>query len=110
MKLLLDENLSPRLADSLANIYPGSKHVSGCGLAQTADFLVWDFAKANGFVIATKDSDFEHLALLRGQPPKVIQLRLGNCTTQVIGETLRKYSVVIHTFDLDPVEALLVLP
>jgi predicted nuclease of predicted toxin-antitoxin system len=110
MKLLLDENLAPRLAKSLANLYPGSRHVADCGLKQSSDLDVWEYARANGFVIASKDSDFEQRSLLRGHPPKVIWLRLGNCSTREIEELLRRYSVVIHTFHDDPVEAILVLP
>ncbi|MCG2681665.1 MAG: hypothetical protein L6455_17125 [Kiritimatiellae bacterium] len=32
----------------------------------------------------SKDSVFFHRALLRGHPPKVIYLRVGNCSTQHI--------------------------
>ena len=32
MKLLLDENLSPRLLRKLESAYPGSEHVQGLGL------------------------------------------------------------------------------
>ena len=81
MKLLLDENLSPRLNASISDLYPGSAHVEGCGLVSTSDDKVWDYAGENGFAIVTKDSDFSELSVLRGGPPKVIWLRIGNCTT-----------------------------
>ena len=110
MKLLLDENLSRRLVELLTDLYSGSKHVNDAGLARRADFEIWDYAKANGFAIISKDSDFAHLAFLRGHPPKVIQLRLGNCTTKLIAETLREMSVVIHTFNQDATESVLMLP
>lgn len=110
MKLLLDENLAPRLAHTLADLYPGSCHVDDCGLKQASDHDVWEYALAHGFVIASKDSDFEQRSLLRGQPPKVIWLRLGNCSTRELEDLLRRYSVVIHTFNDDPVESILVLP
>jgi predicted nuclease of predicted toxin-antitoxin system len=32
VKLLFDENLSPRLVERLVDVYPESKHVSGVGL------------------------------------------------------------------------------
>jgi predicted nuclease of predicted toxin-antitoxin system len=110
MKLLLDENLAPRLAKSLSDLYPGSRHVDDCGLKRCQDLEVWDYARANGFVITSKDSDFEQRSLLRGHPPKVVWIRLGNCSTREIEELLRKYSLVIHTFHDDPTESLLVLP
>jgi predicted nuclease of predicted toxin-antitoxin system len=110
MKLLLDENLAPRLASTLVDLYPGSRHVSGCGLKQASDLAVWEFARTNDFVIVSKDADFEQRALVLGHPPKVIRVRAGNCSTRMIEDILRRFSVVIHTFYLDPVESVLVLP
>ena len=36
MKLLLDENLSPRLVESLSDLYPGSEHVENAGFGRQA--------------------------------------------------------------------------
>jgi predicted nuclease of predicted toxin-antitoxin system len=110
MKLLLDENLSPRLVVLLADLYPGSTHVRECGLERSSDYELWEYARANGFAIVSKDSDFEQRSLLQSHPPKIIWVRLGNCPTKAIEELLRRYSPVIHTFDLDPIESILVLP
>jgi predicted nuclease of predicted toxin-antitoxin system len=79
-------------------------------LEKASDQEVWEHAKANQFAIVSRDSDFEHRSLLLGHPPKVIWIRLGNCSTRDIEELLRKYSVVIHTFNEDPLESILVLP
>lgn len=81
MKLLFDENLSPRLATSLSSLYPGSKHVRDCGLRGATDVEVWSYARENQFAIVSKDSDFSQRSALLGGPPKVIWLRIGNCTT-----------------------------
>ena len=81
MKLLLDENLSPRLIASVGELYPESRHVEDCGLISASDDEVWSCAAKNGFSIVSKDSDFSELSVLRGSPPKVIWLRIGNCTT-----------------------------
>ncbi|MGO8816062.1 MAG: DUF5615 family PIN-like protein [Terriglobia bacterium] len=43
MKLLLDQNLSPRLVRTLAAIYPGSSHVRLLGLRDADDAAVWEF-------------------------------------------------------------------
>ena len=110
MKLLLDENLAPKLAKVLSDIYPGSRHVSECALQSASDQAVWEFAKTNGFVIVSKDSDFEQRSVLRGFPPKVIRVRLGNCSTRDVERVLRDFSVVIHTFYNDAIESILVLP
>jgi predicted nuclease of predicted toxin-antitoxin system len=37
MKLLFDQNLSPRLVERLASIYPGSSHVEKVGLGKELD-------------------------------------------------------------------------
>ena len=57
MKLLLDENLS-RLVESLSEAYPGSVHVHGIGPGAADDSEVWEYAKAQGFAIVSKDADF----------------------------------------------------
>jgi predicted nuclease of predicted toxin-antitoxin system len=81
VKLLFDENLAPRLATALSDLYPGSVHVTDCGLRGATDSVVWQYALENGFVIVSKDSDFSQRSALRGGPPKVIWLRIGNCNT-----------------------------
>ena len=78
MKLLLDENLSRRLVPFLQNEYPGSTQVVLAGLQSATDRALWDYAKANDFVIVTRDADFEELSLVFGQPPKVIWLKTKN--------------------------------
>ncbi len=55
MKLLLDENLSPRLVALLADLYPASRHVRELGLIGRADAAVWALACEQGFAIVTKD-------------------------------------------------------
>ena len=98
MKLLLDENLSPRLIASIEDLYPGSTHVENCVLVHTSDSKVWNYAAENGFAIVTKDSDFSELSVLRGSPPKVIWLRIGNCTTVRAGFLLRDAFPRIQAF------------
>ena len=100
MKLLFDQNLSPRLPRLLADIYPESIHVREVGLREAADVDIWQYAKVHGYVIVSKDSDFQQRSLLHGAPPKFIWLRVGNCTVQRTEQVLRSYSAAIHTFDL----------
>ena len=68
MKLLFDENLSPRLVGQLSDVFPNSGHVADLGLATACDSEIWEFAKIQGFTIVTKDDDFENLALVFGAP------------------------------------------
>jgi predicted nuclease of predicted toxin-antitoxin system len=110
MKLLFDQNLSRRLVAMLAEEFPGSAHVVSLGLDTSTDREVWEFAGENDFVVVSKDSDFRQLAFLLGPPPKVVWLRLGNCTTATITNTLRSHLGSIARFVAEEQEALLVLP
>ena len=78
MKLLLDENLSRRLVPLLQHDYPGSNLVVLLGMESASDTEVWQRAKADGYVIVTRDADFQELAMVWGQPPKVIRLKTLN--------------------------------
>ncbi len=79
MKLLLDENLSPRIVEVLSDVYPYSVHVHQCGLGSAGDAAFWEHAKKLGFTIVSKDSGFEERSVLLGAPPKIILIRTGNC-------------------------------
>jgi len=89
VKLLFDENLSPRLASLLAEVFPGSTHVFDCGLGSSADEEIWEYAKANGFTIVSRDSDFQERSILRGSPPKLIWVRTSNSSSKEIASLLR---------------------
>ena len=101
MKLLLDQNLSFKLVAAVADLFPDSAHVRDVGLAEASDQDVWDYARDNGFVIASKDDDFHQRSFLYGAPPKVIWLRLGNCSTSRILDCLRCNSANIVAFERD---------
>ena len=109
MKLLLDENLSDRIIAQIADFYPGSVHVKTLALIQTEDLLIWEYAKANDFVIVSKDSDFHQPSLLYGHPPKFIYLRIGNCPTSRIVQILRDNLDIINQFGDSEAESILVL-
>lgn len=90
MKLLFDQNLSFRLVEAVAEAFPGSAQVRLLGLEQASDREIWDYARENGFVVVTKDSDFHELCVLYGPPPKIIWLKIGNASTQVVKDGLLK--------------------
>jgi predicted nuclease of predicted toxin-antitoxin system len=109
LKLLFDENLSPRLVRELADLFPDSDHVGNRGLARATDVDIWAHARTHAFTIVTKDDDFESLAFVYGAPPKVIWIRAGNVSTAEILARLRASSVAISDFGIAADEALLVL-
>ena len=77
MKLLFDQNLSFKLCQTIADLFPESMHVRALGLSEMGDRAIWDYAKANGFAIVSQDADFAEMAALLGFPPKVVWLRAG---------------------------------
>jgi predicted nuclease of predicted toxin-antitoxin system len=109
MKLLFDQNLSPRFVARLAIEFPGSAHVRDLGMAAAGDPVIWAYAAVNSFVIVSKDTDFQHRALLYGFPPKVIWVRLGNCSTASVVNLLRSRLADIHAFEADPTASFLAL-
>ena len=99
MKLLFDQNLSPRLVTLFDDLYPDSTHVSSVGLDSALDYIVWEFARDNGYVIASKDSDLSEIGMIRGFPPSVVWIRRGNCSTQEIDAILRSNRTAIENLD-----------
>jgi predicted nuclease of predicted toxin-antitoxin system len=109
VKLLFDQNLSPVLPQTLSNCYAESQHVRDIGLEASPDTDVWEYAVRNELAIVTKDSDFRHRSSLRGYPPKVIWIALGNCSTKIVEDLLRQRIAEVTEFLLDEVKAFLVL-
>jgi predicted nuclease of predicted toxin-antitoxin system len=109
MKLLFDQNLSPRLVASLSGLYPGSNHVHLLHLDQVQDREVWEYARREGFLIVTKDADFSDLCVLLGFPPKIIWIRRGNCSTSAIERILREHYHDIQMLHEDEYQGVLTL-
>ena len=109
MKLLFDENLSPKLVTRLATEFPESVHVSRVGLDQADDETVWAFARENAVTIVTKDADFQEISLRLGMPPKVVWLRRGNCSVDETVAMLRDNVDGIRAFNADSRSAVLVI-
>ena len=101
MKLLFDHNLSPSLVKRLADLYPNSNHLYLMGLDRENDNIIWEIAKQQDYIIVTKDSDFNELLILKGFPPKVIWIRIGNCSTMMIESLLRNNYQIISDFSQD---------
>lgn len=109
MKLLLDQNLSPRLCERLRDICPNVVHVRAIGLQAADDDAIWKYAAQNGFIIVTKDADFNSRAFLFGAPPKVVWIQRGNCSTRDLESFVRGHAPVLVAFDADAEAGLLVL-
>ena len=109
MKLLLDQNLSPKLVKQLNEQFPDTKHLIDIELDRASDFEVWEYAKSNNFIIISKDTDFINLNALRGFPPKVIWIQRGNCSTDQILHLIKNNFIPIKFFIESPDKGILVL-
>lgn len=109
MKLLFDENLSPRLVRLVATDYPESVHVRDVGLKGHVDDDLWQFARRSGFTIVSKDTDFRERSYVEGFPPKVIWLDVGNAGTQVVAQLLANELERARQFEMDEEASMLIL-
>jgi len=76
MRLLIDANLSPRVAAQLADAGFDAIHVADVGLLTAADEAILEYASARQLVIVSADTDFgELLAASPGRArPSVVLL------------------------------------
>jgi len=110
MKLLLfDQNISPRVIDRLADVYPGSVHVFMLDLGDALDIEIWQYAHDHDYTIVTKDADFSEFGIVKGFPPKIIWIRRGNCSTQDIETILRENYSAISALSEDSETGILTL-
>ncbi|MBB34191.1 MAG: hypothetical protein CME88_05035 [Hirschia sp.] len=106
---LIDENLSWRLVRLIEQEFPDCRHLSSCGLMTARDEDVWAYAKANGFVLLSKDDDMQELVERHGAPPKLVWLKLGNVSTSQIAQVMLSRANDIRDFLQSPSGQLLVL-
>jgi predicted nuclease of predicted toxin-antitoxin system len=109
MKLLFDENLSPKLVRLLADLFPDSLHVRDVGLKAADDPDIWTYAADHDLIICSKDSDMHQRSFVFGGPPKVVWVRLGNCSTSDVEALLRRNFIAINTFYVDDYASFLIL-
>ena len=107
MKLLFDHHLSRKLVRRLADRFPESSHVAFHSLEAADDAIIWDFARTYGFTIVTKDSDFTVMSTVRGAPPKIVWIRIGNCTTAIVESVLRTHANTVEQFIMQSTDNLL---
>lgn len=84
MRFLIDAQLPPRLARTLAARGHDATHVTEIGLATATDADIWRAAMERAAVLITKDQDF---AISRGAAdagPCIVWVRLGNTSNDVL--------------------------
>ena len=99
MKVLIDQNISFRLIARIAPVFPLAEHVRSLGLTDADDSQLFQFARQNGFLaIFTQDTDFYHLILEQSPPPKVVWLRVGNCSAAFLADLILRNERLIKDF------------
>jgi len=106
MKLLLDENISYRVARIIRSQFPESIHVSEIPTIRW-DSLIFSYAKQNEFTIVKFDEDFYDLQLLKGFPPKIIWLRFGNANNLKVANKIIEHHQNIYELIRDPDKGLI---
>jgi predicted nuclease of predicted toxin-antitoxin system len=109
VRLLLDENLSESVIPAIVDLYPESLHIRLLGAGGAADEIVWQLAKEHECLLVTRDEDFLRLSILRGAPPKVVWLAVGNRSNQEIVNLLRIRHQEIHEFSRHELATILTL-
>jgi len=100
---------STKLVARIVDIYPDSEHVRNKGLQSASDSEIWSFAKKDGYVIVTEDDDFHVRSVLEGPPPKILWIRSGNCSADLVETLLRKNITEIKKFQQESVSGFLAL-
>lgn len=91
MRFLVDTQLPPRMAEWLSARGCPSQHTT----AFPEGFLLKDaeireIAIDKDQIIITKDSDFEDFYFIKGAPPRILLIAIGNCSNAELFELLDK--------------------
>jgi predicted nuclease of predicted toxin-antitoxin system len=75
VRVLLDQNLSPKLIGRLADLIPGLESVYDHALTGASDPAIFEWARSNEFTaLISTDRDFVHFVDRAGPPPKIIRI------------------------------------
>lgn len=123
MKLLIDNPLSPLVAQALVSAGFDAVHVRDIGLAEATDQAILERAESDGRIIISADTDFGTILALRSsaQPSFVLlrgdiersprtQIELLTAHLPLLAEELETGSVVVITRDRLRVRALPIIP
>ena len=84
MKFIVDAQLPPALAHFLATKNEEVKHVLDLQMLEASDSEIWTLALKEDWVIISKDEDFPIRASVSANAPKIIWVRIGNCSKQTL--------------------------
>jgi predicted nuclease of predicted toxin-antitoxin system len=80
MKFIVDAQLPPALARFLTDKGEDVIHVLDVAMMESSDSEIWERAVKDNLVIITKDEDFQIRASVSTIFPKIVWVRIGNCS------------------------------
>lgn len=99
MRILIDQNISFRLIPKINHLFSEVEHVRSLGLTDAADITIFRQARLLNYDgILTLDEDFENIIIENSPPPKILWLRVRNCSTNHLAEIIVNKTEVIHGF------------
>ena len=100
MKFLVDQQLPPALVAFIHSQGHQAQHVRELGMKESDDRTIWRHAAANQMIMVSKDEDFYFLATTPGNTVKLLWVRIGNCRTKTLIESLSvQFSRIIVAFE-----------
>jgi predicted nuclease of predicted toxin-antitoxin system len=89
MKILVDMNLTPLLAEALKRGGVEAVHWASVGAPDALDTAIMAYARENDYIVLTRDLDFGTiLAETRCKKPSVIQIRARDARPDVLLDIL----------------------
>ena len=109
MKFLVDAHLPYGLVRALRNAGHDARHTRELPQGNaTSDATICRVATEEGCVVVSKDRDFYDSLLLRGEPPKLLLIRVGNMRkadlTELFTQRLSQLIVLLEQNDLVELE------
>ncbi len=99
MRVIIDQNISHRIIPKIVHLFDETAHVRTLGLINAPDVVIFRNAKQQKFdAILTLDEDFENIILQNAPPPKILWLRVRNCSTQHLAEIIKNNIDLINDF------------
>ena len=100
IKLLLDQNLSPKTADFIRSLGWDAKDVRELGKGGADDADIYEFAKAEGWTLVTYDLDFSRRFMADKKLPGLILLRVHPQTVEILHPVLQDFLQRVKSEDL----------
>jgi len=93
VRILLDQNLSPRLKGLPRDVFPTLESVYDHGLTGASDPKIFQWArKENIDALITTDLDLVKLAEQAGPPPKVIRIERCDFSSKIVAQLIKRDS------------------